>query len=420
MFGKIKEKLLDQIFEPLEKAMDEAMNSLFGGSLVEEEGKGTTSSPMITKDVSDTGIGGLLGGDKDGGEGGANGGGSIGNSIYDTLFGGDSEGGAGGMFSGITDAFGDGWDWLKGVWDGIKDWFSDLFGGDESEIEPGTTPDTPVYTADSAEALGEGDGIGAEAEPGTAAESPIFTTDATEAIEGTTGLGEEVSSAEAIQTDPAITTGFTNLQSAITSSLTGLKTTNTNGFTKLESTVTNSANRSSMEIKNSATSSINGLSEEVTRAIESSAEKISGAVSKISMKGGAGGGGGGGGLGGIMSMFGGGGGGGGIMSMFGSTGGMVTNKGIKPMSYFANGGFARGTDTVPAMLTPGEMILTEKQQGMMGGGGGVTINQTLNITEATDPQKFQQELVKNNKIVVGMVQQSYQKRGQMGPQGYGQ
>ena len=72
------------------------------------------------------------------------------------------------------------------------------------------------------------------------------------------------------------------------------------------------------------------------------------------------------------------------------------------------------------MLTPGEMILTEKQQGMMGGGGGVTINQTLNITEATDPQKFQQELVKNNKIVVGMVQQSYQKRGQMGPQGYGQ
>ena len=146
-------------------------------------------------------------------------------------------------------------------------------------------------------------------------------------------------------------------------------------------------------------------------------------------------GGGGGGLGGLfgggggghsmidgigVSGFGGGGGIGGFISgLFGSTGGMVTNKGIVPMSYFANGGFARGTDTVPAMLTPGEMVLTADQQAMMGAGGGVTINQTLNITEAMDPQKFQQELVKNNKVVVGLVQQSYQKRGQMGPQGYG-
>ena len=71
------------------------------------------------------------------------------------------------------------------------------------------------------------------------------------------------------------------------------------------------------------------------------------------------------------------------------------------------------------MLTPGEMVLTADQQKGMGG-APVTINQTLNITEAMDPQKFQQELVKNNKVVVGLVQQSYQKRGQMGPQGYGQ
>ena len=98
-------------------------------------------------------------------------------------------------------------------------------------------------------------------------------------------------------------------------------------------------------------------------------------------------------------------------------GGIVPKPGMSPQ-YFAKGGFARGTDTVPAMLTPGEMVLTKGQQeGMMG--APVTINQTLNITEAMDPQKFQQELVKNNKVVVGLVQQSYQKRGQMGPQGYG-
>ena len=120
MFGKIKEKLLDQIFEPLEKALDEGMNSLFGGSLVGSEGEGTSASPMVTRDVNDAG--------------GAAGGGAIGNAIYDAL-GGDSEGTEGGMFSGITDAFGDGWDWLKGVWDGIKDWFSDLFGGDDEQKE---------------------------------------------------------------------------------------------------------------------------------------------------------------------------------------------------------------------------------------------------------------------------------------------
>ena len=122
-----------------------------------------------------------------------------------------------------------------------------------------------------------------------------------------------------------------------------------------------------------------------------------------------GGGGGGDGIGRIVGqLFGG---------MMMSKGGIVPEKGMRPQ-YFAHGGMAKGTDTIPAMLTPGEMVLTEEQQ--KGMGGGVTINQTLNITEAMDPQKFQSELLKNNKVVVGLVQQAYQKRGQLGPTGYGQ
>jgi len=59
-----------------------------------------------------------------------------------------------------------------------------------------------------------------------------------------------------------------------------------------------------------------------------------------------------------------------------STGGYVTASGIQ---RFAGGGVvlpfkARGTDTVPAMLTPGEMILTRGQQrSLLGGGGNVAL-----------------------------------------------
>jgi hypothetical protein len=53
----------------------------------------------------------------------------------------------------------------------------------------------------------------------------------------------------------------------------------------------------------------------------------------------------------------GGGGGSSLPKLFGSTGGMVTNDGFK---YFASGGLARGTDTVPAMLTPGEFVVNRQ------------------------------------------------------------
>jgi hypothetical protein len=48
-----------------------------------------------------------------------------------------------------------------------------------------------------------------------------------------------------------------------------------------------------------------------------------------------------------------------------ATGGLVTNSGIR---YFGTGGYVpRGTDTVPAMLTPGELILNAAQQRSLAG-----------------------------------------------------
>ena len=266
LMKSIQSKLLDRAMKPLEDAIDNLLNDIFGG---ESEGKGTTSSPMIVKDIKDT----------------------VGGNILDKIT-----------------------------------------GGGEGKDSPETTATKGVMKA---------------------------VTDGTK----TTG-------------------GFFD----------GLGSLFSQGWEMLS-----------------------GLFGDL-------GDSLSGIFSSI---GGGGAGGGGGGIGGIFSsLFGGGGGGGhsmidgiGVSSFF-SGGGIVPKKGMRPQ-YFANGGFAKGTDTVPAMLTPGEMVLNKDQQAAMGG-GGVTINQTLNITEAMDPQKFQQELVKNNKIVVGLIQQSYQKRGQMGPQGYGQ
>jgi len=63
---------------------------------------------------------------------------------------------------------------------------------------------------------------------------------------------------------------------------------------------------------------------------------------------------------------------GGTTADFASMGGLVTDKGIQ---HFAGGGtvlrfMPRGSDTVPAMLTPGEMVLTPAQQQRLLKGGG--------------------------------------------------
>jgi hypothetical protein len=66
---------------------------------------------------------------------------------------------------------------------------------------------------------------------------------------------------------------------------------------------------------------------------------------------------------------------GGVVPAYFNTGGMV---------YAASGYFSKGQDTVPAMLSPGEMVLNKSQQGNLfnmlngraqaQGGGGATVN----------------------------------------------
>ena len=71
-----------------------------------------------------------------------------------------------------------------------------------------------------------------------------------------------------------------------------------------------------------------------------------------------------------------------------SRGGMVPKNGMRPQ-YFAQGGMARGTDTVPAMLTPGEMVLNKDQQDMLG--GSTTYNTyNLDISGNVDQRAIEQ------------------------------
>ena len=123
-----------------------------------------------------------------------------------------------------------------------------------------------------------------------------------------------------------------------------------------------------------------------------------------------GGGGGGGGF--LSGLFGGGGGGGGRVasSLFGgmmmSRGGIVPKNGMQPQ-YFAHGGMARGTDTVPAMLTPGEMVLTKEQQQMMGGQQKAGDTYNFNI-EATDADSFKRMLSRDPKFLSNIAEQGKQ------------
>ena len=79
-----------------------------------------------------------------------------------------------------------------------------------------------------------------------------------------------------------------------------------------------------------------------------------------------------------------------IGSIFGfAKGGMVPKLGQRPQ-YFASGGFAKGTDTVPAMLTPGEMVLNKNQQDMMGSGGTTYNTYNLEVTGNVDQRSINQ------------------------------
>lgn len=71
-----------------------------------------------------------------------------------------------------------------------------------------------------------------------------------------------------------------------------------------------------------------------------------------------------------------------------------SNGGIVP-KYFANGGMARGTDTVPAMLTPGEVVLNAAQQNQLARnlqGNTVNITVNANINDQSDANFLIEEL----------------------------
>ena len=82
------------------------------------------------------------------------------------------------------------------------------------------------------------------------------------------------------------------------------------------------------------------------------------------------------------------------MSASNAVGGFFSKGGIVPKAqYLAGGGFAggpKGTDTVPAWLTPGEMVLNRDQQNALGGSMGNTVNQTINISGNVDDRAIQQ------------------------------
>lgn len=81
---------------------------------------------------------------------------------------------------------------------------------------------------------------------------------------------------------------------------------------------------------------------------------------------------------------------------FGATGGVVTVSGIR---HFQNGGFAgMGTDTIPAMLTPGEIILNKAQQkevaaSMQGKNISVTNNINIQTPNAESFRQSQRQLI---------------------------
>lgn len=76
-----------------------------------------------------------------------------------------------------------------------------------------------------------------------------------------------------------------------------------------------------------------------------------------------------------------------------ATGGIVTRGKVIPFptSYFDLGGFVpRGTDTVPAMLTPGEMVLNaDQQRRLLDGGGDIVIHHQTVLDGKVIDQRIQ-------------------------------
>ena len=131
------------------------------------------------------------------------------------------------------------------------------------------------------------------------------------------------------------------------------------------------------------------------------------------------------GLGQAFSAFGGGGagafGGGGFGSMiggslFGPIGGFLGG-----LFNFADGGVVPGRatsgDSIPAMLTPGEVILNKGQQAAVMSNNNnepVTVNFNMNTIDSRSGTEF---ILQNKQQITSVIQQAYNTRGQSGPLG---
>lgn len=77
-----------------------------------------------------------------------------------------------------------------------------------------------------------------------------------------------------------------------------------------------------------------------------------------------------------------------------SRGGVIAGR--NNVLYFGKGGFVpRGTDTVPAMLTPGEMVLARDQvKALTRGRGGSTIHVHMHVAGYLDSPKVQRDIAR--------------------------
>ena len=88
---------------------------------------------------------------------------------------------------------------------------------------------------------------------------------------------------------------------------------------------------------------------------------------------------------------------------------------------FADGGVVPGQvtqgDSIPALLTPGEVILNKRQQAdfaSMGNSEPITVNFNINAIDTRSGTEF---ILQNKKQITGVIQQAYNTRGQQGPLG---
>ena len=127
------------------------------------------------------------------------------------------------------------------------------------------------------------------------------------------------------------------------------------------------------------------------------------------------------------------GGGGGLLGMmgglFGKTGGDVATSGagswtesmgsLGPVATMAEGGFVRyfgrggpvGTDTVPAWLTPGEGVLSNKGMAALGrlnagGGGGTVVHMTINTPDANSFRHSSDQIMAQAQVAMGRAQRN--------------